>query len=246
MKLDKKFRNIIKNIPVKILTFDNYIEQANLCKDRIKILGFNNIDLVDGDKDQRLKNPSINKQSRSFISVCLDMVKNNTNYCFLFEEDAEFIPKRINSFKKSIIWALTTSEKWDIIYGGCVCLNPVYPYLKNLNLIYSNKGQAGGHCMLFSLQAAKKYIKLSTPDFKSPFDIDLRKLNLKCYITLFPSFYQNKNPGQIDEYKLNLIGDHSFWQDFSVIFFIFIVPIIFLLIFIKLFFHLTKYKIFNY
>ena len=106
----------------------------------------------------------------------------------------------------------------------------MYPYWKNLDLAYSPKAQAGAHCMLFSLKAAKKYIDNNSPNFDRPFDMALRRLNLKSFTTFLPSWYQIKNPGEIDEYKLNLIGDHQFWQDFSILAWLIIASIAFLVV----------------
>ena len=229
----KNFNKTVEDIPTCILTCDKLTNDALKCRKRLEDYGFSDIKLTYGDNDDRLTNKKIHWQARSFISTCLDMIENDTEYVFIFEEDAEIVENRSDKFKRSIEWALQNKDKWDIIYGGCAALNPMFPSLDNLDLSYSSKAQAGAHSMLFSLHAAKEYVKYNGPDYDLPFDMALRKLNLRSYTTFLPAWYQNKNPTDIVHNKLDYIGDHRFWQDFTAIAWTYIVvTIILCLIFI--------------
>lgn len=147
------------------------------------------------------------KQNKSFVSVCLDMNENNIEHMFIFEEDTEVIISRIKNFEKIIAWGFANKEKWDIIYGGCAAINPMFPTYFDLNISYSSGGQLGGHCMLFSIKAARKFLKFTNG---RPFDVILSNINLDTYTTFLPAWYQNKNPSSLRDFNLDYVGDHIF------------------------------------
>jgi hypothetical protein len=179
----------------------------------MKSYGFSNIRFVNGEHDVRIDATRVALKNRSFLSTCLDIVQNETPATLCFEEDSELIaPGRLPLLLEAIDWATQHPDDWDILYGGCIAQNPAWPTYR-LNWLYSTRGQLGGHCMLLSLQTARKYV-MDTAGHDVPFDTRLARTPVRTYMLTPAVMCQHNNPGDTPSW---LPGKHFLHQDVTLI-----------------------------
>ena len=91
---------------------------------------------------------------------------------------------------RTIDWAMNNQEKWDIVYLGCICVNPTVPVLMEGNLIMhkSAKGHLTGHSFMFNICVAQRYLKNKNHIYT--FDQWLAQESFRTYMSQLTVFTQ--------------------------------------------------------
>ena len=207
-------KSIFENVPCTVNTCEKFMPEAIACAERARKVGFKNVVFVDGDNDARIDNDQVFFKNRSFLATCMTMVENETPFMLMLEEDTTFDESRLHLLSETIKWALTHTDEWDLLYGGCILKNPAVPILGSIHLLRSRGGQLGGHCLLVPLHMAKQYVT-STENRKTSFDKWFSRQKDYRSIMVTPAVASQKNrPYSTPTW---LPGTHKFHQDFTLI-----------------------------
>lgn len=203
---------VLQTMPCIINTCDKFMPEAKACAHRALVAGIKNINFSNGDNDSRIDKDKVYKKNRSFLSTCLNMVERETPYILMLEEDSLFQVSRLDILSSTLEWAINHLDAWDLVYGGCVAINPVYVDVNNPNRLRAYKGQLGGHCVLVSLSVAQDYVK--DFDHITAFDVWLSRRAYRSLVVSPAAVCQQNNPSTTPAF---IPGTHHTHQDATLI-----------------------------